>query len=151
MVCQGRFARILVTCTEPWTQSPPLGWTEMKIACQSHYPTSVTNLTNALVDEWAQNPTAMFQTLVEIFLRRVGAIVATWYFSYWTKGSVLFNMGILDMHPTILCYSLDEQWARLLVGEQHLWGPCPGWNRLFFCLFVIFSHGNWLILGGTAV
>uniref|UniRef100_A0A8K9UXS1 Uncharacterized protein n=1 Tax=Oncorhynchus mykiss TaxID=8022 RepID=A0A8K9UXS1_ONCMY len=39
-------------------------------------PTSVPNLTNALVAEWKQVPAAMFQHLVESLPRRVEAVIA---------------------------------------------------------------------------
>jgi hypothetical protein len=39
-------------------------------------PTSVPDLTNALVAEWKQVPTAMFQHLVDSLLRRVEAVIA---------------------------------------------------------------------------
>ena len=39
-------------------------------------PTSVPDLTNALVVEWKQVPAAMFQHLVDSLLRRVEAVIA---------------------------------------------------------------------------
>ena len=41
-----------------------------------HRPTSVLDLTNALVAEWKQNPAAMFQHPVESLPRRVEAVIA---------------------------------------------------------------------------
>ena len=43
---------------------------------RSNRPTSVPNLTNALVAEWKKVPTAMFQHLVESLPRRVEAVIA---------------------------------------------------------------------------
>ena len=49
---------------------------ERRLRARPNIPTSVLNLTNALVAEWKQVPAAMFQHLVESFPRRVEAIIA---------------------------------------------------------------------------
>jgi hypothetical protein len=46
------------------------------IPVKENRPTSVPDLTNALVAEWKQVPAAMFQHLVESFPRRVEAVIA---------------------------------------------------------------------------
>ena len=53
-------------------------WDELgrRLRAMPNRPTSVPNLTNALVDEWKQVPAAMFQHLVEILPRRVEAVIA---------------------------------------------------------------------------
>ena len=60
-------------------QSPDLHpiehrWDELerRLRARANHPTSVSNLTNALVAEWKQVPTAMFQHLVESFPRQEG-------------------------------------------------------------------------------
>jgi hypothetical protein len=40
-------------------------------------PTSLTDLTKALVAEWKQDPAAMFQRLVESLPRRLEAVIAS--------------------------------------------------------------------------
>jgi hypothetical protein len=64
-------------------QSPDLNpikhiWDELKLRLQPrpNHPTSVSNLTNALVAEWKQVPTVMFQHVVESPPRRVEAVIA---------------------------------------------------------------------------
>ena len=49
---------------------------ERRLRARPNRPTSVSDLTNALVAEWKQIPTAMFQHLVESLPRRVGAVIA---------------------------------------------------------------------------
>ena len=64
-------------------QSPDLNpiehlWEELELRLQArpNRPTSVPDLTNALVAEWKQVPAAMFQHLVESLPRRVEAVIA---------------------------------------------------------------------------
>ena len=64
-------------------QSPDLNplehlWDELerRLWARPNRPTSVTNLTNALVAEWKQVSAAMFQHLVENLPRRVEAVIA---------------------------------------------------------------------------
>ena len=64
-------------------QSPNLNpiehlWDELehRLRARPNRPTSVRNLTNALLAEWKQGPTAMFQHLVESLPRRVEAVIA---------------------------------------------------------------------------
>jgi hypothetical protein len=64
-------------------QSPNLNpikhlWDELecRVRASPHHPTSVPNLTNALVAEWKQVPVAIFQNLVESLPRRVEAVIA---------------------------------------------------------------------------
>ena len=64
-------------------QSPDLNpiehlWDELErqLRARPNRPTSVPDLTNALVVEWKQIPAAMFQHLVERLLRRVEAVLA---------------------------------------------------------------------------
>ena len=49
---------------------------ECRRRARPNRPTSGPDLTNALVAEWKQVPTAMFQHLVESQLRRVEAVIA---------------------------------------------------------------------------
>jgi hypothetical protein len=49
---------------------------ERRLEARPNHPTSVPDLTNALVAEWKQVPTAMFQHLVESLHIRVEAIIA---------------------------------------------------------------------------
>ena len=53
-------------------------WDELErpLRARPYHPTSVPDLTNALVAEWKQIPAAMFQHQVESLPRRVEAIVA---------------------------------------------------------------------------
>ena len=53
-------------------------WDELKRRLQArpNHPTSVPDLTNTLVAEWKQVPTAMFQHLVESLSKRVEAVIA---------------------------------------------------------------------------
>ena len=64
-------------------QSPDLNpikhlWDELerRLRARSNRATSVPDLSNALVVEWKQIPTAMFQHLVENLPRRVEAVIA---------------------------------------------------------------------------
>ena len=64
-------------------QSPDLNpiehlWDELERQLQArpNRPTSVPDLTNALVAEWKQVPAAMFQHLVGSLPRRVEAVIA---------------------------------------------------------------------------
>ena len=64
-------------------QSPDLNpiehlWDELehRLRARPNHPTSVPDLTNALVAEWNQVPAAMFQHLVESLPRRVQAVIA---------------------------------------------------------------------------
>ena len=64
-------------------QSPDLNpikriWDELerRLRARPHGPTSVPDLTNALVAEWKQIPAAMFQHQVESLPRRVEAVIA---------------------------------------------------------------------------
>ena len=64
-------------------QSPDLNsmehlWDELEhqLRARLNRPTSVPNLTNALVAKWKQVPAAMFHHLVESLPRRVKAIIA---------------------------------------------------------------------------
>uniref|UniRef100_A0A673VX79 Tc1-like transposase DDE domain-containing protein n=1 Tax=Salmo trutta TaxID=8032 RepID=A0A673VX79_SALTR len=66
----------------PWP-SPDLNpiehlWDELKrrLRARSNCPTSVSDLTNALVAEWQQVPAAMFLHLVESLPRRVEAAIS---------------------------------------------------------------------------
>ena len=49
---------------------------ERRLRARPNRPTSVPDLTNALVAEWKQVPVAMFQHLVESLTRRVEAVIA---------------------------------------------------------------------------
>ena len=49
---------------------------ECRLRARLNRPTSVPDLTNALVAEWKQIPTAMFQHLVESLPRRAEAVIA---------------------------------------------------------------------------
>ena len=49
---------------------------ERRPRARPNHPTSVHDLTNALVSEWKQVPAAMFQHLAESLSRRVEAVVA---------------------------------------------------------------------------
>ena len=49
---------------------------ESQVRARPNSPTSVPDLTNALVAEWKQVPTAMFQHLVEGLTKRVEAVTA---------------------------------------------------------------------------
>ena len=53
-------------------------WDELEhqLRARPNRPTSVLDLTNAVVAEWKQIPTAMFQHLVESLPRRVEAVIA---------------------------------------------------------------------------
>jgi hypothetical protein len=53
-------------------------WVELerRLRAKLTYPTSVPNLTNALVAEWKHVPAAMFPHLVESLPRRVEAVIA---------------------------------------------------------------------------
>ena len=64
-------------------QSPDLNpikhlWDELECRLQARprHPTSVPDLTHALVAEWKQIPAAMFQQLVESLPRRMEAVIA---------------------------------------------------------------------------
>jgi hypothetical protein len=64
-------------------QSPDLKpidhlWDELerRLRARSNHPTSVPDLTNALVAEWEKVPAVMFKHLVESLPRRVEAIIA---------------------------------------------------------------------------
>ena len=64
------------------TQSPALNpiehlWDELerRLRARPDRPTSVPDLTNALVAEWKQVPAAMFQHVVESLPRRVEAVI----------------------------------------------------------------------------
>jgi hypothetical protein len=64
------------------TQSPVLNpiehlWDELecRLRARPNRPTSVPDLTNALVAEWKQVPAAMLQHLVESLPRRVEAVI----------------------------------------------------------------------------
>ena len=64
-------------------QSPDINpiehlWDELerRLRARPNPPTSVPDLTNALVAEWKQIPAAMFQHLVESLPRRVEAVIA---------------------------------------------------------------------------
>ena len=66
------FVEIVVEEFDWLAQSPDLNpiehlWDELecRLRTRPNLPTSVPNLTNALVAEWKQVPTAMFQHLVE--------------------------------------------------------------------------------------
>ena len=48
---------------------------ERQLRARPDRPTSVPDLTNALVAEWKQVPAAMYQHLVESFPRRVEAVI----------------------------------------------------------------------------
>ena len=52
------------------------GELERRLRARPNRPTSVPDLTNALVAEWKQVPTALFQRLVESLPRRVEAVIA---------------------------------------------------------------------------
>ena len=75
MVCRDWCGRTRLVCTKPWPQPhrTPLGWigmpTEPGLAAQNQYPTSRMH-----VAEWKQDPTAMFQHLVESLPSRVEAV-----------------------------------------------------------------------------
>ena len=47
-----------------------------RLRARPNCPTSVLDLTNALVAEWKQVPAAMFQHLVDCLPRRVGVVIA---------------------------------------------------------------------------
>ena len=49
---------------------------ECRLRARPNLPTSLPDLTNALVAEWKQIPAVMFQHLVESLLRRVEAVIA---------------------------------------------------------------------------
>jgi hypothetical protein len=49
---------------------------ERQLRARPNHATSVPDLTNALVAEWKQVPTAMFQHIVENLPRRVEAVIA---------------------------------------------------------------------------
>ena len=49
---------------------------ERRLRARPNPPTSVPNLTNALVAKWKQDPAAMLQSLVESLPRRVEAVIA---------------------------------------------------------------------------
>ena len=49
---------------------------ERRLRARPKCPTSVPDLTNALVAEWKQVPAAMFQHLVESIPRRLEAVIA---------------------------------------------------------------------------
>ena len=49
---------------------------ECRMRVRPNLPTSVPDLTNALVAEWKQVPSAMLQHLVESLRRRVEAVIA---------------------------------------------------------------------------
>ena len=53
-------------------------WDELdhRLRARPNCPTSVPDLTNALVAEWKKAPAAMFQHLVESLSRRVEAVLA---------------------------------------------------------------------------
>ena len=64
-------------------QSPDLNpmehlWDELerRLRARPNRPTSLPDLTDALVAEWKQIPTAMFQHLVESLPRRAEAVIA---------------------------------------------------------------------------
>ena len=80
---QKRFVEIIVEELDWPAQSPELNpikhlWDELlrQMRARLNRPTSVPDITNALVAEWKQVPTAMFQRLVEILPRRVEAFIA---------------------------------------------------------------------------
>ena len=51
-------------------------WDELELRARPSPPTSVPDLTNALVAQWKQFPAAMFQRLVESLHRRVDAVIS---------------------------------------------------------------------------
>ena len=51
-------------------------WDERRPRARPNRPTSVPDLTNALVAEWKQVPAEILQHLVESLLRRVEAVIA---------------------------------------------------------------------------
>ena len=69
-----RCGRTWLACTEPWPQ--PL-WDELerRLRAGPNRPTSVPDLTKALVAEWKQVLAAMFQLPVESLPRRVEAVL----------------------------------------------------------------------------
>ena len=80
---QKLFVKISVEEHDWPAQSPDLNpiehlWDELErwLQVRPDRPTSVPDLTNALVTEWKQGPVAMFQHLVESFPRRVLAVIA---------------------------------------------------------------------------
>jgi hypothetical protein len=80
---QKLFVEIIVEELDWPAQSPDLNpiehvWDELRhrLRARPNRPTSVRDLTNALVAEWKQVPLAMFQHQVESFPRRVEAIIA---------------------------------------------------------------------------
>ena len=82
--CTKRFGLSIAVEELDWpAQSPELNpikhlWDELerRLRARCNRPTSVPNLTNALVAEWKQVPSAMFQPLVESLPRRVKAVIA---------------------------------------------------------------------------
>ena len=73
------------TCPNAWpAQSPDLNsiehlWDEFesRLRRRRNSPTSVPDLTNALMAEWKQVPAAMFKHLMEILPRRVEVVIAS--------------------------------------------------------------------------
>ena len=65
-------------------------WNELERRLQARpkRPTSVPDLTKALVAEWNQVPAAMFQHLVESLPRRVETVIA----AKWGTNSILMPM-----------------------------------------------------------
>ena len=49
---------------------------EYRLRARPNHPTSVPDLTNALVAEWKQVPAAMYQQLMESLPRRLEAVIA---------------------------------------------------------------------------
>jgi len=50
-------------------------WDELEWRARPSRPTSVSDLTNALLDEWAKIPTDTLQNLAESLPRRVEAVI----------------------------------------------------------------------------
>ena len=77
------FVEITVEALDWPAQRPALHpiedlWDELecRLRARPNRPTSVPNLTNALVVEWKQVPATMFQHLVESLSRKVEAVIA---------------------------------------------------------------------------
>lgn len=109
-MCQGWSGTTGVSCTDCLTELQldwtPLRWTGIPIALQASSNTWVSDLTYALVVEWAQIPTAIPQNLVK---REAKANMYTWlwwlnahkHLAIWIKfvdfdkwGPLLFNWYI---------------------------------------------------------
>lgn len=91
MVCQDRSEKTQKFCTEPWAIFTKCLWDELRhwLHPRPPRPTSVPDLTNALVTEWTQVPAATLHNLVGSLPRRLEVTITA--HQIWTHISVIIR------------------------------------------------------------